>query len=626
MEPPWGCRSPSCRGGHLPTTSTAAAAEPDDLAALAGPDLNHPSFRMAFPGDLEAAGLALLRQSVAQGFAEVFVDRAAASAALGGEVLPAPLGCVSKPKADGSWKHRLIQDLRMNAVNSAVALPERLVLPRPVDLGKDLAELIQKRTKGDGLKVGIIDFADAFMSIPLAPEERRFNCAVLPEPIELGRPPLHALEPAAGKMIVWRVLGFGGRPNPLIFGRVTAALMRTAQGILTCLTDAAACAGSRHGSPSDHPADYLDARARAHLYVDDAAVALAGDDQDIIESFDLLLLFFLVMGAPVAWSKVALHDGSAGPVRWIGVEFDVSPAGCARLRLPPEFLEELAEQVTAIARAGGRVSDGELHKMIGRAARVSFVVPAAAPFAAALRAALVDARATAGSHRRAAQRSSHAATRFATAASWFVALLRGRPLDGRTDLPLEMLIRPGGLPQLVAGSCDALVFDASVWGGGAVRFAGRQPVACLVMEWTPSLCEGLKVRSGESKFLPFFEALTALAAITVWCGPGRLQSAALVGDNLAALTTAVSFRGRGDLGRVCRELALRQARWGLHLAVGHLPSEINDWADSLSRRFAPCPPPLPQILEELPRETPPEMSSLFTIEPPTASSRSPSAH
>ena len=113
-----------------------------------GDDLNHPSFRAEFEGDSEPAGLTLVRSAVAAGFAEVFADRERAAAALGGEVLPASLGCVSKPRGDGSWKHRLIQDLRMNTVNSAVGLPERLVLPRPLDLARDLAALATAGARG----------------------------------------------------------------------------------------------------------------------------------------------------------------------------------------------------------------------------------------------------------------------------------------------------------------------------------------------------------------------------------------------------------------------------------------------------------------------------------------------
>ena len=586
----------------------------DDVSAMVSDDLNHGSFRATFDDDPEAAGLTLVRQAVSAGFAEVFEDRAAAASALGGQVLPAPLGTVSKARADGSWKHRLIQDLRINGVNSAVGLPERLVLPRPIDLGKDLAEMAMGLGQGGGLRVGIVDFADAFMSVPLAGDERRFNCAELASPIALGRPPLHPAEPPEGRLIAWRVLGFGGRPNPLVFGRITSMVMRCAQAILSCRAD---------GPEDAEEGDFVDAVVRSHLYVDDAAIALAGSEAEVHEAFDLFLLFLLALGAPIAWNKVVLHALASGPVRWIGVDFDLGPSGSGRLRLPPDFVEDLASQVAAAARHGGRISDAEAQQLIGRTARVAYVAPAAAPFAAALRVALAAARETACTRRKWAQRSSHSTARFSTAASWFLALLRGMPLIGRTELPLERLVVAGGLPQMVAGQCDTLLFDASPWGEGAVWVSGTRPVECLVLHWNPSLCEGLQVKIGESKYLPFFEALTALAAIRTWCGPGQLRSAAVVGDNLAALTVAVSHRGRGDLGRVCRELALFQARWGIHLAVGHLPSELNTWADTLSRQFAPEAPQIPEELAHLPCPRQPDWSTLFQISQPVSSGAEP---
>ena len=203
-----------------------------------------------------------------------------------------------------------------------------------------------------------------------------------------------------------------------------------------------------------------------------------------------------------------MHPISDGPVCWIGVEFSLAAAGRSRMQLPQKFLDELVEQVLAISRGGGRVSDSEAHKLVGRAARVAFVVPSAAPFSAALRAALADARSTASSRRRPGQRASHAAVRFATAAAWFVALLRGEPLDGRADLPLERIVEPGGRPQLTPGACEALVFDASPWGGGLVHFSGRRPVACQILRWTPELCQhfgGAQRREQVSGFLRGFD-------------------------------------------------------------------------------------------------------------------------
>ena len=149
-----------------------------------------------------------------------------------------------------------------------------------------------------------------------------------------------------------------------------------------------------------------------------------------------------------------------------------------------------------------------------------------------------------------------------------------------------------------------------------MHFTGRTPTDYLVMRWQPEMCASLGVEIGASKFLPFFEALTALAAIVVWGGRSRIQAFALVGDNLGALTAAVSTKGKGDVARICREIALRQAREGLVVSVGHLPSELNDWADALSRLHAPTPAEVPSVLLQLPRRTAPSMSQLFHLEPP----------
>ena len=176
-----GLDAPIALGGHFPQQAAQPERRPTDLVPLTDADPNHGSFRKTYGSDAEAAGLSLVRRSVEDGFGELFADRAAAELALGGPVFPAPLGTVSKTKPDGSWKHRLIQDLRANQVNSAVVLPERLVLPRPLEHARDLAELSAGRGEGEELAIGIVDFADAFMSVPLAGAERRFNCAELPD-------------------------------------------------------------------------------------------------------------------------------------------------------------------------------------------------------------------------------------------------------------------------------------------------------------------------------------------------------------------------------------------------------------------------------------------------------------
>ena len=61
----------------------------------------------------------------------------------------------------------------------------------------------------------------------------------------------------------------------------------------------------------------------------------------------------------------------------------------------------------------------------------------------------------------------------------------------------------------------------------------------------------------------------------------------MLGDNLAALGGALSFKGANELNRITREMAWRKVRGGWHYACGHLPAEHNEVADSLSRLAAP---------------------------------------
>lgn len=123
------------------------------------------------------------------------------------------------------------QDLRRNSVNAAVRLPERQVLPRPIDHAMDLVNLNEARGEGESLMVLVLDFKDAFMSIPLHAAEQPFNCTQLAQPIRLGREQLDEAEATEGRCIVWRVLGFGGKPNPLVYSRAASFAMRSAQAL-----------------------------------------------------------------------------------------------------------------------------------------------------------------------------------------------------------------------------------------------------------------------------------------------------------------------------------------------------------------------------------------------------------
>ena len=127
------------------------------------------------------------------------------------------------------------------------------------------------------------------MSLPLRDDERCDNCTVVKDDLQRGREPLTATEPRVGRCIVWRVLGFGGRPNPLLYSRAASFAARTAQALL--------------GSPERGKQTAGLARCRLQLYVDDPVVPAVGYPEEIECSFDIMLLWWMVLGIPYPGRK-----------------------------------------------------------------------------------------------------------------------------------------------------------------------------------------------------------------------------------------------------------------------------------------------------------------------------------
>ena len=88
--------------------------------------------------------------------------------------------------------------------------------------------------------------------------------------------------------MAWRVLGFGGKPNPLVYSRLASFLMRTAQALV--------------GSPT-HRRQYGDkmAMCRGQLYVDDPIWTLRGSPEQCAASADVILMWWLALGVPLSW-------------------------------------------------------------------------------------------------------------------------------------------------------------------------------------------------------------------------------------------------------------------------------------------------------------------------------------
>ena len=175
---------------------------------------------------------------------------------------------------------------------------ERHVLPRFADHGHGLASLV---AFGSSVGVFVLDFKHAFMTVPLAIEEMPFNTSVVPQGLVRTRAGLDDTEPKEGKLLVWRVLGFGGHANPLIYARVACFAARSGQALLFHPTSQS---GYAHG--------------RLQLYVDDPAIVLYGDQHQQVEAIDVLISWWLLLGIPLSWKKGHFGSAEQGHV-WIGV-------------------------------------------------------------------------------------------------------------------------------------------------------------------------------------------------------------------------------------------------------------------------------------------------------------------
>ena len=280
------------------------------------------------------------------------------------------LALITKTKADGSLKHRLIWDLLRSEVNGTISLTERIVLPRLQDAVDDARHL--RRATLQYLEWLVLDIADAFHNIPMRHSERRFACGFI-----------------AGRFVVFEVLCMGGKSAPNIWGRYAALLGR----MLASLS-----------SPDEF---------RAEVFVDDPLMAAAGPIERRDTIFTVALLFLQATGFPLAWSKGILGT----TVVWIGAQLTSASDGI-RVSVPEDKLESLLTQTKSYI-SSVVASRRSVRSFCGKLSFIGGMVPYIRPFLSMVWAALASPPGK-------LPRSLIHCRQFRVALDWLQALLQGR--------------------------------------------------------------------------------------------------------------------------------------------------------------------------------------------------------
>jgi len=348
------------------------------------------------------------------------------------------------------------------------------------------------------------------------------------------------------------------------------------------------------------------------MYVDDPILATLGTPEQNHTSVDLVVLWWSVLGLPLALSKGTFTSSAHS---WIGAVFSIreSPTGpVGVISVPQKFADELFELLSPFAADRGHVPAAGLDTLLGKAGRLAYLIPTSRPFVSALWGAYGGAKQAAAAGAKEAPPGRYAVSRFRRAARWIRTLLR--PSTKAALVPLEQIVS-ARIPEITAEGA-MIQFDASPWGGGAVLFRQRVPVEFFELRWTADLATRLGAPIGDPAGQTSWEYLALLVSLLTWGSECAAEGVAILGDNTGALANSLSFKGKGAQAQISRELAWRKVRHGWRFAVGHLPSEGNVLADCLSRTGAPDGSErreFPAALLSAARRAPPELDEWFVV-------------
>ena len=448
------------------------------------------------------------------------------------------LACLVKRKADGTIKVRLVVDMRRSGVNGLAEAPERVVLPRVIDVVNGGLELM---ASGDPVEFFSGDFADAFLSLRVLEQER-----------------CYLVVSDGDQYFAYSSVPFGLGTAPLLWGRVGAWLGRATAATLEA-----------------NPAASGKSSALINIYVDDPIVAASGTDKDRTRAFATALVLWTMVGARVSWQK--LKRGHQ--LEWCGVEFRAASASIF-VTITAERMEEIVTTARRMRKTKGLVFG--VRSLAGLLSWIGSFVPRLKPFIRPLWAAVTEA-AAGGPGRRGGRVPSGAAfvSQIHQALDWVIAWCE------QVATPRLMrefrLAPPAGAPRL------AVRTDASTTGMGAVLLDERTgaPIEFWADQLTAEDEALFGMARGDPAGMTVWELLAIVVSVRTWKNRLRGCQADIIvqADSLAALGAAMRMSSPvAVVNSLAAELALALEAAGADIILGsHIRGILNVQADALSR-------------------------------------------
>ena len=273
--------------------------------------------------------------------------------------------------------------------------------------------------------------------------------------------------------------------------------------------------------------------------------------------------------------------------------------------VPPDFVEKMIHDIDSFQKEQ-HLDEKAIEKLLGRAGRLAYLIPAAKPFTSMLWAAKAATDSHCGGRAR-----RYPLQRFAKALYWIRTLLRP-PRGSDPWLPLQHIMANTDV-SISLDTAPAVEFDASPWDYGYLLKSGSQILEYGYGQWATEDAAYLGIAIGKPASQTVFEYLALFIVLVCYGHAHRSTGLAILGDNLASLNLALSMKGSAALGTISRELTWRRIRGGWRYACGHLPTEQNTVADQLSRLHQPGhPAQLPDVLREARRHPGLRVSALWT--------------